>query len=67
MRDMKKLLTVLIMLLMSGVNLLAEDHQQHIDLGWAKFLQLWISTKTAPCRQAWKSFWIYPILCFAPT
>lgn len=36
MRDMKKLLTVLIMLLMSGVNLLAEDHQQHIDLGWGE-------------------------------
>lgn len=24
------------MLLMSGVNLLAEDHQQHIDLGWGE-------------------------------
>lgn len=36
MRDMKKLLTVLIMLLMSGVNLLAEDHQQHIDLEWGE-------------------------------
>lgn len=36
MRDMKKLLTVLIMLLMSGVNLLAEDHQQHVNLEWGE-------------------------------
>lgn len=33
---MKKLLTVLIMLLMSGVNLLAEDHQQHVNLEWGE-------------------------------
>ena len=33
---MKKLLTVLMMLLMSSANLIAEDHQQHVNLEWGE-------------------------------
>ena len=34
--DMKKLLTVMMVLLMSTANLIAEDHQQHVNLEWGE-------------------------------
>lgn len=33
---MKKLLTVMMVLLMSTANLIAEDHQQHVNLEWGE-------------------------------
>lgn len=36
MSDMKKLLTVMMVLLMSTANLIAEDHQQHVNLEWGE-------------------------------
>ena len=35
-RDMKKLLTIMMVLLMSTANLIAEDHQQHVNLEWGE-------------------------------
>ena len=33
---MKKLLTIMMVLLMSTANLIAEDHQQHVNLEWGE-------------------------------